>query len=571
MSTSGEKEAMEKAFNQAAENLIWPMLTRTNYQEWASHIQCNLEAMFLWDAISEDKVERRRDRLALGAMLRGVPTEMHPMLLNKKMVKEAWEAIKSMHLGADRVKEIVVAIEMFCDLDTLTIEELIGRLRAVEDHFELVIEKVSEKAGSLLLTKEEWTARNKSRMVIDSSSSSSQKKDGGHYVRKDELGTLGGGEARDSGCKTKPKEERQEAAHHAMGDIETGALLVAQLEEAGCRVEIDNGVMQVFERRQAVQQHRGILIRAERRNRLYVMKPKLTSPIYLLSKMEEATCLWHARYEHLNLRSLHELASKEMVQGLPWIRGVEQVCDGCVLGKQHRTPFPRASAYHVAAGLELVHRDLCGQITPPTLGGKSYFLLIVDDFSRYMWLELLSTKDEALVYFKKVVAVAEVELGHWLKAFRTDCGGEFNSGTNKASRRYRIVADLLDSTEEMDDVEYSGLCLVAAGEPGSVEEAMTKDCWRKAMKVEMQAIEENKTWDGVEFEEVFALVARIETVRVLLALAAKGGWEVHHMDVKSAFLNGDLVESVYVKQPPGFIVRRGDKVLKLRKALYGLR
>lgn len=50
----------------------------------------------------------------------------------------------------------------------------------------------------------------------------------------------------------------------------------------------------------------------------------------------------------------------------------------------------------------------------------------------------------------------------------------------------------------MDDVEYSGLCLVAAGEPSSVEEAMTKDCWRKAMKVEMQAIEENKTWDVSE-------------------------------------------------------------------------
>ena len=76
---------------------------------------------------------------------------------------------------------------------------------------------------------------------------------------------------------------------------------------------------------------------------------------------------------------------------------------------------------------------------------------------------------------------------------------------------------------------------------------------------------------GVDFEEVFAPVARIETVRVLLALAAKGGWEVYHMDVKSPFLNGDLAESVYVKQPPGFIVGRGDKVLKLRKALYGLR
>ena len=76
---------------------------------------------------------------------------------------------------------------------------------------------------------------------------------------------------------------------------------------------------------------------------------------------------------------------------------------------------------------------------------------------------------------------------------------------------------------------------------------------------------------GVDFDEVFAPVARIETVRVLLALAAQGGWQVHHMDVKSAFLNGDLSETVYVQQPLGFIVGTGDKVLKLRKALYGLK
>ena len=51
---------------------------------------------------------------------------------------------------------------------------------------------------------------------------------------------------------------------------------------------------------------------------------------------------------------------------------------------------------------------------------------------------------------------------------------------------------------------------------------------------------------GVDFDEVFAPVARLETMRLLLAMAANGGWEVHHMDVKSTFLNGDLLEEVYV-------------------------
>jgi hypothetical protein len=77
---------------------------------------------------------------------------------------------------------------------------------------------------------------------------------------------------------------------------------------------------------------------------------------------------------------------------------------------------------------------------------------------------------------------------------------------------------------------------------------------------------------GVDFEEVFTSVAQMESVRLLLALAAQEGWAVHHMDVKSAFLNGELQEEVFVKQPEGFIIEGHEhKVLRLAKALYGLR
>jgi hypothetical protein len=54
---------------------------------------------------------------------------------------------------------------------------------------------------------------------------------------------------------------------------------------------------------------------------------------------------------------------------------------------------------------------------------------------------------------------------------------------------------------------------------------------------------------GIDFEEVFAPVARLDTVRLILAIAANRGWEVHHLDVKTAFLNGELAENVYVSQP----------------------
>lgn len=71
---------------------------------------------------------------------------------------------------------------------------------------------------------------------------------------------------------------------------------------------------------------------------------------------------------------------------------------------------------------------------------------------------------------------------------------------------------------------------------------------------------------------MFTPVARMESIRMLLAVAAQEGWYVHHMDVKSAFLNGELKEEVYVQQPPGFIAAgQESKVLRLKKALYGLR
>jgi hypothetical protein len=125
--------------------------------------------------------------------------------------------------------------------------------------------------------------------------------------------------------------------------------------------------------------------------------------------------------------------------------------------------------------------------------------------------------------------------------------------------------------------------MLAADEPIDVNEALEENCWTEAMKSELQSIQNNNTWyyttlpkgqrviglkwvfkvkrdpegnivkhkarlvakgyaqkHGVDYEEVFASVARLETVRLILALAAQGRWEVHHMDVKSAFLNGDL-------------------------------
>lgn len=76
----------------------------------------------------------------------------------------------------------------------------------------------------------------------------------------------------------------------------------------------------------------------------------------------------------------------------------------------------------------------------------------------------------------------------------------------------------------------------------------------------------------IDFQENFAPVTCLETVRLLLALAAQSSWEVHHLDVKTAFLNGEIKEEVFVSQPEGYVQKgKEHMVYRLLKALYGLR
>ena len=87
---------------------MWPMLSRSNYTEWAMLMQCNYEAMEIWDAIEPGGagVKCAQDRQAMSALPRFVPKEMWQTLGGKKTIKEAWEAVKTMRLGSERVKDI---------------------------------------------------------------------------------------------------------------------------------------------------------------------------------------------------------------------------------------------------------------------------------------------------------------------------------------------------------------------------------------------------------------------------------------------------------------------------------
>nr|GEW52890.1 reverse transcriptase domain-containing protein [Tanacetum cinerariifolium] len=120
-------------------------------------------------------------------------------------------------------------------------------------------------------------------------------------------------------------------------------------------------------------------------------------------------------------------------------------------------------------------------------------------------------------------------------------------------------------------------------EPKTYKDALTQSCWIEAMQEEFNEFErlENKARlvahgyrqeEGIDFKESFALVARLESIRIILAYAAHKNMVVYQMDVKTAFLNGNLREEVYVSQPDGFVDHHNpNHVYKLKKALYGLK
>jgi hypothetical protein len=127
------------------------------------------------------------------------------------------------------------------------------------------------------------------------------------------------------------------------------------------------------------------------------------------------------------MAALKKLAREEMVRGLPELGQLERLCEACQASKQRRTSFPAQAEYRARQPLELVHGDLCGPIAPATPRGNRYFLLLVDDLTRYMWVAAIPSKDHAVAAIKEIQARAEGESGHKLRALRTDQGREFTS------------------------------------------------------------------------------------------------------------------------------------------------
>ena len=183
-------------------------------------------------------------------------------------------------------------------------------------------------------------------------------------------------------------EHRSFAGAYYIPRLTTNIVSLGQLDEVGYHISIKDGEMKVHE------PCRQLLAKVTHgKNRLYLLQAKLVRLMCLVMRGAEEARKWHARLGHINMVALRKMAREDLVRGLSKIGQVVQLCEAYLVGKQKRLPFPKQGEFRVRRILELVHGDLCGPITLETPNDSKYFLLLVDDRSRYMWVAMLALKD----------------------------------------------------------------------------------------------------------------------------------------------------------------------------------
>jgi len=121
--------------------------------------------------------------------------------------------------------------------------------------------------------------------------------------------------------------------------LRNSIMSLGQLDEGGSKVEIDKGVLRIWDR------HGRLLVKVIRGpSRLYVHL-EAAQPLYLATRKDNDAWRWHERFDHLHFEALHQLGKHAMVRGMPVIKHVEQFYDTCVTTKQRRRPFPHQAKY----------------------------------------------------------------------------------------------------------------------------------------------------------------------------------------------------------------------------------
>uniref|UniRef100_A0A1J3F7G4 Retrovirus-related Pol polyprotein from transposon TNT 1-94 n=1 Tax=Noccaea caerulescens TaxID=107243 RepID=A0A1J3F7G4_NOCCA len=189
------------------------------------------------------------------------------------------------------------------------------------------------------------------------------------------------------------------------------------LDKLGYKHEGGDGKVRYFKNNKTAL--RGNLV-----NGLYILDGKtVLSESCNVEKKLDKTTLWHSRLGHMSINSLRVLSEKGLIDRKE-VKDLE-FCEHCVMGKSKRLSF-NVGKHGTVDALGYVHADLWGSPNvTPSLSRKQYFLSIVDDKTRKVWLMFLSTKDETFLKFCEWQELVQNQVNKKVKVLRTDNGLEF--------------------------------------------------------------------------------------------------------------------------------------------------
>nr|GEY15156.1 retrovirus-related Pol polyprotein from transposon TNT 1-94 [Tanacetum cinerariifolium] len=273
--------------------------------------------------------------------------------------------------------------------------------------------------------------------------------------------------------------------------------------------------------------------------------------------------LWHRRLSHLNFDYINSLAKQGLIRGLPKPKyQKDHLCSACALGKSKKHSHKPKAEDSIQEKLYLLDMVLCGSMRVQSINGIKYIMDIVDDFSRFIWVKFLHSKDEVSKFVIKFLKMIQVRLNATIHNIGIDNGTEF---VNHTLRSYYEKFEISHQTLVACTPQQNGIVerqnLIAPKHVVSIYTASSTTIDQVAPSTSTsQTTPETpspaclvargyRQEKGIDFEEYFASFSQLEAICIFIAFAAHINMIVYQMDVKSAFLNAILREEVYVSQP----------------------
>ena len=213
-------------------------------------------------------------------------------------------------------------------------------------------------------------------------------------------------------------------------DLKKNLLSVQAMTRQGASVELERNKCRIMRNSKLL----GI---DEMQGKLHVLK---VVPVEHMNIAKENTDmeLWHNCFGHLGYDNVSKLIKGKMVEGMNCDVQVKPkfVCKPCIMGKQHRIPYPKGVSTRATEAFEVVHSDVCGPMPTSSYGGSQYFVTFIDDYTRYTHVYFIKHKHEVLDKLKEFFnfttnftgkQIRTLVIENQVKTLRSDNGGEYGS------------------------------------------------------------------------------------------------------------------------------------------------